>query len=501
MAIVFDHTLEGDKDQDEQSMIQSILNNLKQYYNPEDGMQKKWFLNMFEDQDSVREKDNDTLFHYLLIDHDHCEVCDRMFRPVLGKMVNGWLLCPSCQRDLIPCCNCTNLIEDSDLSYTNYNGETFCKECMEDMVECNDCGTMVMNPVNIVVRGQTKHLCPDCHNDYGRCEGCREYFPLDGMNDNGDNEFLCDECNEDYFTCYSCGTRCHADYMYYDEETGENYCERCCNRIGEDLLDMEPCYKIKRMTMSDGAFTIGWELELECDNNRLEIARHIKNKFYPFFWCKKDGSLTDRNGLEIPCQPMTWEYFINEGQDKMDDLLDYLQNSNCRSWNTNAGIHISMGREGFTMGQFYSMLKLFYENDDYIFRISRRSRDKFRRYCDCQNLNNKEIAERFKKDKHREGYEKFEAINIEHRTHYEIRIFAGTLKKESFWGNVEFCRAVWHYCRDTKPKNISVGGFERFVLQHEDKYSHFIDMFDIRPKTILEEEGIVVRKRSRKIEI
>ena len=68
---------------------------------------------------------------------------------------------------------------------------------------------------------------------YG-CDGCdKSSVSPSFLNDNG----YCNSCaenDEEYGYCQSCDDRHHNDYLHYDEQNEEYYCESCRNRIEEE---------------------------------------------------------------------------------------------------------------------------------------------------------------------------------------------------------------------------------------------------------------------------
>jgi len=408
-----------------------------------------------------------------------CSVCENNMMFKKGKHMNHSFLCSKCSVVHNPCEGCSNIIHIIEDDFLHVNGKDYCPECAMNFIACEDCGDMAENPTTITLerrRRETRTLCSSCLENYFQCQDCGNWWHEDFRAVN--NMSLCDDCyNESYSSCGNCGDTIHIDDSYYDENTDETLCRRCWERRDADSMDNEPPFKVQRISQDDHPFAIGMELELECRGNRNEIARHIKNYWYPLFWCKSDGSLSHDNGIEIPCQPMSWEYYVEKGEDQISEVLDHLTDEGCTAWRTSAGIHISLSKEGFTTGHTYKFLKFFYENPEYVFRISRRSKESFRKWCDCTSLDRKGLARKFREDYKRMGGDKYEAVNLNHDTHYEIRIFAGTLKKSSILANIEFCRAVYEYTEQEKVRDVSVRRFEKYVGNFQDRFSNLINLY------------------------
>lgn len=408
-----------------------------------------------------------------------CDKCGNVYMYSTGRELNYIMFCGECSKDLIPCYSCSNVMDKDEVK-----GDNYCEECYNNLSYCDHCGDISDDLTSILVQrghgnGRAEErimVCEGCRDDsFFRCDNCRDWF--EEKDEACSDPHICDGCyQEEYTTCEECGDIIHNDQSYYFEDEEETLCRSCYNNRENSLCDDEPYIEVQRIRNSDHPFAIGMELEFECAGNRRDICWYVKKNLYPLFWCKSDGSLSSENGLEIPCQPMSWEYYQEKGRDQIEGLVDYLSDKGCTAWKTNAGIHISLDKEGFNTAHTYRFLKFFYENPEFIFKISRRNFSSFEKWCDCRSLDRKGLAQKFKEECKRSGGSKYEAVNLNHSSHYEVRIFAGTLKKSSIFANIEFCRGVYEYTRDAKTKDVSVKGFEKYVRQFQDRFKHLINL-------------------------
>jgi len=450
----------------------------------EDIMTKMWFSGLIEECDCINKVTENLIINLGLdINVEECSICEKTMLEERIEYMNHSAICDKCSVVTIPCCSCLNLIHTLEDDVNYHDGKSYCEDCFSDLVFCECCNEIVENPHEIKVEDEYVTLCSRCKRDeYFQCNHCSKWFSQDDNNhysdDNGN--WICENCYSDnYQNCSSCGALIDTDSSYYDEHSDQSYCSSCYRDLENSLMDDEPNFRLMRIDNEDEPFAVGMELEFECDGNRKDIAHYVKDELYPLFWCKSDASLSDRNGLEIPCQPMSWEFFLDRGKDKLEDLLEFLQKEGCTAWGTNAGIHISLSKRGFNTSHTYKFLKFFYENPEYIFKISRRKKWNFEKYCDCISLDRKGLAKKFKEDNNGYGC-KYEAVNMCHSSHYEIRIFAGTLKTSSVLANIEFCRGVYMYTKQEKAKDISVKRFEQYILGFDpSSYQNFIKLFKI----------------------
>jgi len=494
MAKYFNHQLTGEFNTSHNMVKDKVLNNTQRHFLQLLGLSDKysWSTGFFFDQVGL---------HAFQVE---CECCQEVYVPrILGKytFINQQYFCPECAEHLVGCTNCSKVLDKRIDVVEEVGTEFYCPECFSQLSYCDDCGDTILlgDEVYLELSDSTTTVCSSCADEYSRCDDCRKYFPTNDMNRDR-SICVCNSCYEDsYYACEDCGDICSLDSSCYDEYNDRTLCSSCYNSVMASIMDDEPRIEVQTLRDNDHPFAIGMELEFECAGNRQEICQEVKRNYYPFLWCKSDGSLSHDNGLETPCQPMTWEYWLEKGKDELETYISFLNRRNCRAWRTSAGIHISLDRDGFSTGHLYKFLKFFYENPEYIFRISRRNQSSFEKWCDCKSLNRKGLAQKFKERQH--GGDKYEAVNLNHSSHIEIRIFAGTLNWDSILANIEFCRGVYEYTDNEGMKDVSVMNFENYMIENKDSFPNFYKLFHpvYQHPLPIQDNTLKIRKSSKRI--
>jgi len=121
----------------------------------------------------------------------------------------------------------------------------------------------------------------------------------------------------------------------------------------------------------------------------------------------------------------------------------------------------------------FKFLKFFYENYDFIYKISQRD-ERSTRGC-AQWGGTKEYNDQktlLRKAKEKRGFGKYTALNIDHKKTIEVRIFRGTLNVGSWFKNMEFVKAVFEFSRLFGFKDVGVEEFKRFVGEERKSYGN-----------------------------
>lgn len=299
--------------------------------------------------------------------------------------------------------------------------------------------------------------CNSCDNEFSD----KDYIFTAG------NSRICRDCyDESYFTCDSCGNIYHND----DWCEGE-YCEEC-SRGSESIhnSDYTPYplifNKLDKETTNE---FFGFELETETDD--LDLAEYVTDNL---IYCKEDCSV---NGFEMVTHPMTRKFFYNHIKNGGFDNMFNLKGKGCRSYNADGscGLHIHMSKKSFSKLTLYKMFKLIYspENNPFWNGISRRAKGRLNDYASINQCTS--YMAQYARDSH--GYGKFSGLNVTHTT-VEIRIFRGTLDKDSFIGNVELYLAFKDYATQSSISNISIENFMKFVIGNSKTYKNLILLLD-----------------------
>ncbi|GAH84174.1 unnamed protein product, partial [marine sediment metagenome] len=157
-----------------------------------------------------------------------------------------------------------------------------------------------------------------------------------------------------------------------------------------------------------------------CGNDNRYIYE-ISNKLPPFTYAKHDGTLNF--GIEVVSHPATWNW-LKQNYRKWENILN-LRKVGFKSFDTTTcGMHIHLSKNAFSSLHLYKILKFFYENKDFILKISQRKSSYLNRYAtlSSQDFNNS-LALKAKWKNQTE--EKYTAINLLNEPTIEIRVLEG----------------------------------------------------------------------------
>jgi hypothetical protein len=235
-----------------------------------------------------------------------------------------------------------------------------------------------------------------------------------------------------------------------------------CEEDEDESLIHSYSYRPSPFFFGEGKYHFGFELEVESrGNGRYDGAQIAQDSLGAHAYLKEDGSLSD--GFEIVTHPHTLEKYhtdFNWG------VLNKLQSHGYRSWNTRTcGLHVHVSRTAFGDGrdawsygipagarsqiilkkQAHELrfMKLIYDNQRQVERISGRSDNNYATFQDKGNLVRKV----------KDGYQssgRYSAINTENDATIEVRVFKGSLRKERVLSALEFVHAAVEYTRDIK---------------------------------------------------
>lgn len=342
---------------------------------------------------------------------------------------------------------------------TTARGNIICPSCYEEhYFTCDDCGRIFRND-----RLDDHHMgiCKNCFDDnFFICNDCGKVCR---MNDHTGNS-ICDDCESDYSTCHKCGGRYHIDEMYNDI-----VCDNCydnSNTLLESRYTPDPLIFNKIDEVTNEFF--GLEIEVETDN--ISLAETISRD--PHFYCKEDCSVS---GFEIVTHPMTRKWFYDALEGGRFDKIFNLSKSGCKSYyaDCSCGLHIHMSKNSFSKLTIYKMFRLIYGEAyaEFWTRISRR-----KTLGEFASID-KSIHKASTYAKNGLGYGKFSGLNITEHT-CELRIFRGTLNKESFIGNVELYFAFKDYAKSSSISEISIENMMKFIMANKKTYPMLIKLLD-----------------------
>jgi hypothetical protein len=228
--------------------------------------------------------------------------------------------------------------------------------------------------------------------------------------------------------------------------------------------------RINPQFYGNGDLFFGVELELDfskCSNVSGAMERgqtFIASNAGKHCILVHDGSIRNGGGAgyEVVTQPMTFEY-LNEFNiaEKCipKSIRKHIPTEGC-------GIHIHMSKSPFTKAQLYRFLTFIYDNDDYIYGITRRKPDN--RYCRKEEMvDNLALAEG------ESSTDKYVQVNMSNRHTIELRMFKGTHSAYVLYSYIEFAKALFEY---TNQKGLviedmaNIGAFMAYVNTHKKLY-------------------------------
>ena len=194
---------------------------------------------------------------------------------------------------------------------------------------------------------------------------------------------------------------------------------------------------------------LGVELEVDKggeDHYNAAIANIILG--WQHAYCMHDGSIND--GFEIATMPMTLDYHMSMAQ-RYRDAFGILTAQGYKSHNTTTcGMHIHFDRDFLGSDSRTRTIKASYlaiimeRNWEKFVQFSRRNYDRVDQWSKKLDLvkdiyaddTDYDATQKFA-DKYGNG-DKYVALNTAHRYSYELRIFRGTLKPETFLATIQF---------------------------------------------------------------
>lgn len=331
---------------------------------------------------------------------------------------------------------------------------------------------------------QNKEICSDCclevyeenggSRNFISC-GCCSTLVLNDDMLSFDNRRYCERCYEDnVYTCEHCNES--------RWENDDHYCNSDDDDEDSGVIHKFD-YKPYPQFFGVGKYHLGFELEVESNNNRHDDAEYAQNDLGAHAYMKSDGSLND--GFEIVTHPHT----LDEYQKNFNwQGIKKLSKRGCRSWNTSTcGIHVHVSRTAFgdsvepkygsdkwndwvlkRQAHELRFMKLIYDNQRQVERISGRA-SSFARFDDKGNLVNKV------KHGHQRN-DRYSAVNTENENTLEVRVFKGSLRPERVLSALEFVHASVEYTRElrvsSKAKPFSWLRFTSYIASNINTYAN-----------------------------
>ncbi len=349
------------------------------------------------------------------------------------------------------CDNC--LGEGTELM--DVSGQHWCPVCInEDASRCDRCGHWVVDEEIVAIISGVNHpryenWCDACRSSYAwSCHCCEESFS-DNLGStvtyNGD---LCQGCYENhYFTCVLCGEVHHIDHRDDD-----GCCEDCEVEADEDeeaalILPYHGCNVAKelgKLGSPKDRLWYGVELEVTVTDVAATAEAVVERLGDHFVKLQQDSSIAG-TGFEIITAPATLAIQYEQWDKLFVDPI-----AGMYSWKTGScGMHVHVSREPFTALHIGKLLVLLNDPDNrqLVATIAGRYGNGF-----CIPVPEKSV-----KDNQESG--RYELLNLCNRNTIEFRLFRGTLHKQHFYANLEFCAATIAYSKLCSLRDLTQATF------------------------------------------
>ena len=179
--------------------------------------------------------------------------------------------------------------------------------------------------------------------------------------------------------------------------------------------------------------------------------------------CKRDGSLSGGNGVEICTRPAS----IDEHRKALSTFFDRLDNEfpeTTIKTNESCGIHVHMNRATLTPLQIGKMFRFINDpnHGTFISKVAGRYDTSYARRAERAHVTD---APRF-------GVAKYSMLNVLPKNTIELRMFAGSSKYGTIIKNLEFTKALvdWTAPSTAGVKDVTVDHFQNFIKTNHRDY-------------------------------
>jgi len=401
------------------------------------------------------------LLKYIEIGDKECECCGETFMAIgtsFYSSVDGYdtchrYICTPCLVDASKCCACSAYIHPESVRWSRYE-DAYCSGCYDEVYcACGDCGDEISHEEAISVDDGEFDVCDGCYQEYHQAIKSYSYVPT---------------------------------YRYYHLKKGSlNHCPFDEFKIEHHKV-CEPFYGIELEVESRGSGS----------RSNNDIARDIIREGDGILYCKNDGSLND--GFEIVTHPMTYDVFRGMNLDEMI----FKHRGDIKSFHTNTcGVHIHISRRAFGSLHLHKFIAMIHEYKAFTHFIAQRTKaSEYSRWARFDmNMPEKmkqgmarEYKERKAKPTDTLSYkrnirgkyqtniqygEKYVAVNTEHSSTIEVRVFKGNLKEVSFRKNIEYVDSLYHFTKKSSLKELTVSNFLTYVRNESKRYKNLNEYF------------------------
>ena len=262
-----------------------------------------------------------------------CPVCGRPVRyDHLAQDAYGNDMCPDClmAAGYVKCDHCGEWIDEDDT--TEVDGETWCAACVDSDAEpCDHCGeyhnSENLETVHVWISYRCDTIdeawCESCRDDSAyTCDSCGEFYAgfgdcdgetlVHGRDGEENYRHLCPSCEDDLPHCYECGSTLENDC--YRDAYGDAYC--CdCKPESKYLQGYDHTYASNYYRTKDDPTPAGLYLgvELETEAYRTENPEALASSRT---WLDTDEKVTTFIRL-IQGHAAEWQVFSRRNLDNM----------------------------------------------------------------------------------------------------------------------------------------------------------------------------------------
>ena len=338
-----------------------------------------------------------------------------------------------------------------------------CPDCLERYYRvCQDCGRYVRshNTVRVVLAdGTEKRTCRNCADaNYIRCYGCGAYHTPEGIwaSDNR-GVSICNDCADEWTSCEDCDSLIQRDSARVLR--GHTYCCYCARNhrtgtIHNYSYKPDPEFQYRSSDNEETALTFGVEKEVDFGDDREDLADDLCDLHLPMY-LKNDGSLDE--GLEIVTHPCSLAYHMYEFRWAEVDRL--CRNRGFEDGASTTGLHIHIGRKQMgtnlyerrvTAGNIVLLVNRLW---DELVTFSRRDENKLDEWAQRPSVSTYGKGDRELTDAALETRDdgRYQAVNLCNTHTVEIRIFKGTLKRETTIAAIQLVSNLTRYAMTHTP--------------------------------------------------
>lgn len=370
-----------------------------------------------------------------------------------------------------PCiCEECGCVLDDNNRITAPNGADYCEECYYEIYTlCAHCGYDVHSDNTVFINDLGHAICEECaetSSAYFRCDDCGEWYSTSRLFYCDDDHSICFNCSDYWRECSECGDVFHVDNGTYDEDEEEWYCDYCAEKRPPKTIH-EYGYKplpdfLSTPTDDDDARFYGLELEVDNGDDAKGCATLIEETTSNVYM-KHDGSL--RCGFEIVSHPATLNYHMTDPM--WDDITKACRQYDFLSHNTSTcGLHIHIGREQLPTDAPEKLLIIFETHWEKLVTFSRRDysqleswacKPEFGAQCgdDAEILKEKTYKHR------RKG--RYQAVNLMNSATIEIRVFRGTLRRDTIIASIQLLDVLLDYCETHTTDEVLTATWEELT--------------------------------------